>query len=270
MLDDLAADIGRQIEPELVRAWLYALALAPARVMPLLVVLPVFARVGLSGFLRSTLALAMSLLLIPPIAAAVANDPPDGVMLAALMLKEALLGLIIALSFGVIFWGIEAAGNYLDFQRGGAIATDNTNPDHTLVTGSFFGVVFGTYFILAGGLLTALGAIYDSHMIWPVLDFMPSFSDDTADYFFGLLDSIMELGLIVAGPIVIIMFLAEITLALLTRIAPQMNVFILALGVKSALMFLFLPVYLAFLLDRFAIEMEGAAVIEELLGTVLQ
>lgn len=269
MLDELAADISRQIEPEIVRAWLYAVALAPARIAPLFVILPVFAKVRLSGFLRSALALSMSLIVIPPIAAAIALDPPGGITLVVLMLKEALLGLIIALVFGVVFWGFEAAGNFLDFQRGGSIATDQTNPDQALVTGSFFGIVFGTYFVLAGGLITVLGSIYDSYMVWPVLDFLPDFNDGAIDYFLGLLDRIMALGLVVAGPIIIIMFAAEISLALLTRISPQLNVFILALGVKSAIMFLFLPLYMAFLLERFGQEIEGLGTLGQMLEGVL-
>lgn len=269
MLEELTSDITRQMEPEIVRAWLYAVALAPARVAPLFVVLPVFARVGLSGFLRSALALAMALVVIPPIASAIATEPPGGIMLVGLMVKEAFIGLVIALAFGIVFWGFEAAGNFLDFQRGASIATDNTNPDQALVSGSFFGLIFGTYFVLAGGLITALGAIYESYSVWPVLAFLPEFGEGTVDYFLGLLDRIMALGLVVAGPIIIIMFASEITLALLTRIAPQLNVFILALGVKSGLMFMFLPIYMVFLLERFGQEVEGLGTIKEMLKGVL-
>ena len=269
VLDNLTNELASQIEPEIVRAWLYAFVLAPARVAPLLVVLPVFARVGLSGFLRSSIALAMSLIMIPPLAATIAIDPPAGIMLVALMLKEAFIGLVIALLFGIIFWGFEAAGNILDFQRGASIATDNINPDQPLVSGNFFGLVFGTFFILAGGLMTALGALYESHAIWPVTELLPDFGDTTVPFFLSLLDRILALGLVVAGPIIIIMFASEITLALLTRIAPQMNVFILALGVKSGLMFLFLPLYIAFLLDRFGQEVEGLGTVKDMLQGVL-
>jgi type III secretion protein T len=63
------------------------------------------------------------------------------------------------------------------------------------------------------------------------------------------LNHIMLQCLLLASPIMIAMLLAELGLALVSRFAPQLQVFFLAMPVKSALGLFVLIVYAATLLD---------------------
>jgi type III secretion protein T len=64
----------------------------------------------------------------------------------------------------------------------------------------------------------------------------------------GLLDHIMGLIITFAAPVVIAMFIAEFGLGLMNRFAPQLNVFFLAMPVKSGIAAVIIIFYLVFLL----------------------
>ncbi|KDB64396.1 bacterial export protein, family 1 domain protein, partial [Bordetella bronchiseptica B18-5 (C3)] len=63
--------------------------------------------------------------------------------------------------------------------------------------------------------------------------------------------------LLLASPAIVAMFLAELGLALISRFAPQLQVFFLALPVKSALVLLVLVLYMATLF-QYAGEILGS------------
>ena len=63
------------------------------------------------------------------------------------------------------------------------------------------------------------------------------------------LSRFMRLVLLFAAPAVVAMFLAELGLALVSRFAPQLQVFFLAMPIKSALALLVLVLYMGTLFD---------------------
>ena len=68
--------------------------------------------------------------------------------------------------------------------------------------------------------------------------------------FFGeQLMQVVSLGLLLAAPAIVAMLLAEIGLALISLAVPQLQVFFLAMPIKSALVLLLLLVYLGTLFE---------------------
>ena len=59
----------------------------------------------------------------------------------------------------------------------------------------------------------------------------------------------LETTIIIAAPIIIIMFLATLGLGLVNRTAPQLNVFFLSMPIKSALGIAMLIIYIPFIMD---------------------
>ena len=55
---------------------------------------------------------------------------------------------------------------------------------------------------------------------------------------------IIKISMWLAAPIVICMFITEFGIALISRAAPQLNVFILAMPIKSAVALMILTVYI--------------------------
>ena len=241
-----------QVFLETIIPFLSAAGLAMARVLGLILVFPVFTRLGLSGLLRSGVAIGLSLPLIPYLMVQFeVIEPLSNGRLALLIVKEMLLGLVLGLAFGLPFWSVEAAGDVLDFYRGSSMAflIDPSSTTETSILGTLFSLILVALFFVIGGFELIIGGLYQSYSVWPVVDLAPSLHDGTADFFLQLLDSIFRLGMVFAGPLLIAMFLGELALALMNRFAPSLNVFDLSLSIKNLILFLGLPVYAIFALE---------------------
>jgi type III secretion protein T len=217
----------------------------------MILVMPAFTRIGLTGLLQSGVALALSLPLLPFVIATVGSEPLSFGVMAGILLKETAVGVTIGLVLGVPIWAAEAAGEILDLQRGVTFAEliDPAFTTHNNVAGTFFAVVMVALFFLSGGLSLTLRAVYDSYGLWPLTSFLPIFSAESGQLFLKIMDDILGIGLMLVVPLVLAMLLADISLALVARAAPHMNVFVLSLTVKNFALALLLVLYGAFLFN---------------------
>ena len=155
------------------------------------------------------------------------------------------------MGFGLslIFYAVGAMGFLIDNQRGSTMASsvDPMTGAQTSPTGIFMMQVLGVYFFVSGAAFVVLLGVYESYRVFPVGAFLPDLSADGATYFLSILDRIFALALLMAAPAMIAMFLSEFGLGLVSRFAPQLNVFFLAMPVKSAVGLLLLALYIAFL-----------------------
>jgi type III secretion protein T len=214
-----------------------------------MLVMPVFTRIGATGVLRNGIALALTLPLVPATAAALGGEPLGTVKIAALLLKEFTVGIVLGFVLGVPLWAAEAAGDMLDLQRGASMATliDPQGTEEASVTGTILALVMVALFFASGGFLITVRMLYESYGIWPAGRFVPVLGADAATQLLGLLDDVFNLGLLLVVPIIVCLLLADILLALVSRAAPTFNVFALSLAVKSLLFAVLLVLYSGFL-----------------------
>jgi len=83
-------DPFRPLEP-----YLLASAFALARMLAMMTVFPVFDRLGVTGIVRNGIALALSVPIIPLIADHLGREQLSLGLMAALLLKEATVGLLV-------------------------------------------------------------------------------------------------------------------------------------------------------------------------------
>ena len=114
--------------------------------------------------------------------------------------------------------------------------------------GNLFSQAFLTYFFATGGFLFVLNILYGSFVIWPATKLAPIISDDFPVLMLAILDKGMRIMFIIGAPIVAVMFVAEFALAIVSRFAPQLQVFILAMPIKSLLAIFMLIFYFSTLL----------------------
>jgi type III secretion protein T len=225
-----------------------ALSLTQARLMPLLMMLPFMNRTMVPRAIAFAIAAGLSLMVVP----VVAKGPvPGGAMLVLLVLKEGLLGLTLGWLAALPFWMFEAVGFIVDNQRGASMAA-TLNPltgNDSSPLGLLFSFAFIVYFMAAGGMPLLLGMVYDSYRIWPPFAFWPHWSEEAAALVWSQLNRLVMSGLLMAAPVLLVMFLAELGLALVSRFAPQLQVFFLAMPIKSALALFVLIVYARTLFD---------------------
>ncbi len=232
-------------------------------------VLPILGKQVLPGSLRNGVIASLSLVLLPMHMAALPSPPPGAWEMGGLALKEVLIGMVLGYLTAVFFWALESAGFFIDNQRGATMASsiDPLTGSQTSPLAILLIQVLTAVFFLGGGFLLFLGALYKSYQWWPVFTFFPSLEATAfGDLLMAQINHLMGMTVLLAAPVLLPMFLAEFALALISRAAPQLSVFFLAMPVKSALANLLLVLYLGFLLGYFEERLAGIGAVFMTLG----
>lgn len=205
---------------------------------------------------RVSILASIGLVLYPMIEPTVPHELAPPFVLAGLFLKEAMLGLLLGFLAAKMFWVALGIGTVVDNQRGSTIAESIDPSSHEQVspTGQFLQQALIAVFYSTGGFLIFLTAMFESYSAWPVFTFYPTLHQSFPEFFLGQLDDITRLTVVLGSPLLITLFISEMGLGLINRFAPQLNVFFLAMPVKSLVAFIVMVFYLPFLVDYFSKE----------------
>ena len=169
-------------------------------------------------------------------ALAVALDKTAGVSAGALpLLMAAPIELIIGISLGYIlslgFQGVELAGRVISIQLGLSLAAvfSPTEEEASTAIDPFFSVMAGLVFLAMNLHLAVVQTLAHSFAVYPIGGGWPADLAMTGAQTIAL---VLELGVRVALPIALVLLLVELSVALLARAIPQINVFILGLPLK--------------------------------------
>jgi type III secretion protein T len=174
----------------------------------------------------------------------------DWILYLGLATKEVLAGFLLAYVSGIVFWAAQSAGFLMDNQRGASMASgaDSFSGEETSPLGSllFQSLIF--VFFVGGSFVGFLSVFFQSYVFWSPFSWLPDLSSSTAAVFFlGLIDWLMLQTFLLAGPVVTASLLTDVSLGLINRFASQLNVYILAMPIKSALtMFILIFYYVMF------------------------
>ena len=241
---DLIGDPFRPLQPYFVAA-----AFALARMIAMMIVFPVFDRLGVTGLIRNSIALVLSIPFIPMIVAHLGSEKLSLGLMVVLLMKEVIVGLVVGLVLAVPLYAAEVAGDILDLQRGSSSASlsDPLGSIQANITGTLLALVIIALYFASGCFDLTLRAIYDSYGIWPVRRFLPLLSREAGGLLLSLLDTIVSTGLMLVGPIVVCLLLVDLLFALIARAAPSLQPFYLSMTVKNLVFSLVLVLYGAFL-----------------------
>jgi type III secretion protein T len=236
------------LELSALQAWFTPVALTLPRLLAIFAIAPFFAGNMISGLVRNGIVLVLAIFMSP-----VASDLPTLTLggWALIAAKEAFIGVLLGLGFGIFVWAIQSVGDLVDFQTGSASAPffDPVGGHEGGPTGQFLGWVVITLFVSAGGLLAMLRVIVDSFRLWPVGSFYPRFGDVLEQFAIRQGDTLFLWTVKLAAPVIFVLLLVELGIGLVGRVAPQLNVFVFSQPVKSVLANLMLLLFLYFLYD---------------------
>jgi len=246
---------------------LYAAFTVP-RMTAALSISPFFGPQFIQGLARQVVIMSLSLLAAPIVWSYSAELPFEKAWsLTALLIisKEIVIGMLIGFASGLVFWIAEGTGFFIDNQRGSSMAEtfDPMSGGSSSTFGILFTRVVGALFFLGGGFFAFLTVMYESYRIWPVFEVFPVMQASFPNAALGILDGVMGLIVTFAAPIIIAMFIAEFGLGLMNRFSPQLNVFFLAMPVKSGIASVLIIFYLVFLVGFFKNEFVNPTRIQE-------
>jgi flagellar biosynthesis protein FliR len=187
---------------------------------------PLFSHHSLPTLVKFGLAAALTVALAP-VAGKTAGTMP--VMMAAPL--ELIIGLSIGFILSLSFEAVELAGRVISLQLGlslGAVFSPTEQESSTAID-PFFSVLAGLVFLAMGLHLAMIQTLANSFTVYPVGGGFPMDLAATGAQTVALA---LELGVRVALPIALVLLLVELSVALLARAIPQINVFILGLPLK--------------------------------------
>lgn len=237
---------------------LFAFILGGTRLTVFAMIAPFMGNNVLNATSRSALVAALYLVLHVPLLESVAALMPMGganlVTFLSLLAKEIFLGFVLGWLAGMMFWAIESAGFFIDNQRGAGQAseTDPLSGSQSSPTGSMLFQSAAYVFFATGAFLSYLGLVYGTYVLWPAGELIPSsfFANKEAAFFFGECVSKLALNMVLlSAPVVLACLFTDISLGLINRFASQLNVYILAMPIKSALASFLLIFYFAILMS---------------------
>jgi type III secretion protein T len=241
------------------KTFFLSLAWTQPRILAMCIPIPIFNRSHLPGMLRMAVAAGMGLMVAPTLMPAVAAAQWTPAQMGLLLVKEAFIGLVMGCLLAVPFWAFEALGFLMDNQRGATMGAtlDPLTGNDSSPLGSLFSQAFIVFFFVSGSFLLLLELLYGSFALWDVFRWTPHLRADAVPVLIAQFMRLLQLALLLAAPAIVVMLLAEIGLAVISRFVPQLQVFFLAMPIKSALVLLVLALYVGTLFDYAQVMLDG-------------
>ena len=235
-------------------SWLEATMLAGVRMVAFLVIAPPFSHNAIPLRIKGMLAVALAIVVAPRATVGYTSQDTGPFLLALVtqLVAGALLGFFVFL----VFSAIQSAGNLIDLFAGFQMA--QAFDPQSLVNGAQFTrlmhMVAIALLFASGGYELILGGLVRTFDALPVTGELDMTKPGAA--LLGGLSQMFLAAVQIAGPIMLVLFLADIGLALLTRVAPQMNAFSMGYPLKilitllvAGVVFLALPRVVGALVD---------------------
>lgn len=241
-----------------IHTYLIVLLFSLPRISALLIIAPFFSDQLITGIARNIIIVNLTIILVPMVFATMPPDPMSTWQIAFIIVKEAFIGFTMGIIVGLTFFIADAAGSFIDTQRGSSMGQmfDPLLGDQGTTLGALFTKVVLYLFFTAGGFLAFLALLYNSYKFWPIFSFLPNLQNPLFPTFIlQIADEIMRKTVLLAAPVAIIMFLVEFGLGMMNRFAQQLNVFSLSMPIKSGVAMFIIVIYFKIIVELFKIQM---------------
>ncbi|MFN8362034.1 MAG: flagellar biosynthetic protein FliR [Candidatus Kapaibacterium sp.] len=174
-------------------------------------------------------------------------------VLTGLAFKELLVGAALGFTLNMIFYAVRFAGGLLDFDIGFQTALlFDQNADVPTLIGELKNMIALMIFLGMNGHHFMIEAMFASIRAVPLAEF--AMTESASTLIIRLVTTVTIIALKIAAPVLLSLFVMNVSLALLSRVAPQLNIFSLSLQFKVivGLLVLFVTMPLFFVITKTA------------------
>jgi flagellar biosynthetic protein FliR len=204
-----------------------------ARTAGIFTLVPLFGAAQVPVRLRITIAFGIAIVFVP-LCMPAGNAPLalDVISMVLMIVKEAFVGLVIGFVTILVFAAIQNAGDLIDMHSGFSFASmiDPINGAQTSVAGRFHHLLAGMLFFAINAHHILISGLADSFRIVPIgqMALNPDLARGVTDLFVAL----FAVAIRIAAPVVAAVFLADVAMAIIARVVPQMNILMAGLPLK--------------------------------------
>ncbi len=209
--------------------------------------IPTIAKVGFTLIFT----IMLSMLLKP-------QPPSQGVSLLYSIIINFLCGALIGYIVNCIVVAIESGGDMINMQQGVSSATimDPSTSSQVSIMGRIFSMLGLIIFLEIGGAYWTFNAFIRSFEIFPVYSAMVPLDEIiNMPYLVKITSNVLYIGLQIASPVLIATLGQDIILGIISKTAPQVNVFQMSFLFKpcmgSAILIVVLPIIYNIICDFF-------------------
>lgn len=203
--------------------------------------------------------IAFSLILTVMILSFIGNPAvPKGSSLMINIILNSVFGAIIGFIANTIFVAISAGGDMMNMQMGlsSAMMFDNSTKSQSAIFGTFLSMFGTVIFLHIGGMCWLTKAILRSFEVFPLYQSsLPLAELISREYIITITSNVLFVGMQIASPILMATLGQDIILGIISKTAPQVNVFQLSFLFKPvmgiAIMIVILPMLVNMVTDYF-------------------
>jgi flagellar biosynthesis protein FliR len=215
-----------------IELWLLVLI----RISVMVFLLPIIMTSSVPARFKAGLAFFLSIIIFPTIPASTIVIPTNIVAYVLLALREIYIGAVLGFASTFVVAGLRFGGSWVDSETGFnmmQIMNPMAEEDDTPLSHLIF-ILFILILLSTGGYAFYLRAISESFALIPLALAKPA-SGEMISIFARMSSEAFLLGMKIASPVVATLFISSVGLAIIARIMPQMNVWMVGMPMKIAL-----------------------------------
>lgn len=202
------------------------------RMTGLFVVAPIFGRRNMPAYLKIGFAFFSALILVNTTALQTVQYDDSILGYAFLVMKEFLIGLSMGYVAYLTYTAIYIAGEVIDMQIGFGVVNvlDPISNIQVPISSNVYFIISMLLFLSMGGHHMLIRALFDSFTSLPPGKAV--FSAEISDSVLGIFGTVLATGVRIAAPVVATVLILEVALGTISRMVPQMNIFVIGMPLK--------------------------------------
>jgi flagellar biosynthesis protein FliR len=220
------------------------------RVISLFITAPIFSHSVIPVQIKICIAAFFALAIFPLLKGQLPKMNLDLLSFSIAGLLEVMVGLTIGFASSILFYGFQMAGEFIGFDIGLNVATIFDPEIGTSgVTSEFFYYMSLLFFLILNGHYFIVESVKISYESIPINSFM--ISETFYKKFFEICVSIFIVAIKISAPVMVTLFLTNIALGILSRVVPQMNIFMVGFPLKIAAGMIIISIIIPFIMVVF-------------------
>jgi flagellar biosynthetic protein FliR len=214
------------------------------RMNAMIMLAPFFSSDVIPFRIKAVISFLITLVIFPVVAARGYHIPNDMGAYFLLVLQEVSIGLFLGFLLSVIFAAFQLSGQYLAVQVGFGIneVLDPIGQVSVPLEGQFKNLIGLLVLLAMNGHHLMIQGVYRSYELAPIMSVNKVFLGGLLKYVLYTFTGMFVVALKIALPVVAVVFLVEVSLGVLARVAPQMNIMMLGFPFKIVISFVVMVV----------------------------
>lgn len=208
-----------------------------ARISGIFIQAPIFSSRSFPGTAKTAIALWISIILWFVVPVRTELMPQTFMHFIFLVLLEVALGFSIGFICNTIFLAIQGAGEIVDLQMGLSVAQsfDPIFGATISIVGRMFFMIALTAFLILDGHHLLLSILHQSFKLISIPATLNLTSPNFILTIINTCQILLTIALQLSAPIILVIFISDFCFGIVSRVAPQVNVFMLGFQVKPSL-----------------------------------